>query len=118
MVVAQIRFSWLPASGGWDFGSRFWSVINRNRLEIVLFRQRNRNTILFNKSNPLPIRRYITYELSYYRNPYLLLLRYIQVLHPTFNNTFSLQMTNTTRLTPQGQDRKKPKESCDEGLRK
>ena len=27
-------------------------------------------------------------------------------------------MTNTTRLTPQGQDRKKPKESRDEGFRK
>ena len=69
-AVFWIRFC---AYFGAYFQCLFWSVINRNRLEIGLFRQRYRKTILFNKSTPLAIRRYITYELSNYRYPYLLL---------------------------------------------
>jgi len=81
----------------------FWSVINRNMLEIGLLRQRYRKTIVFNKSNPLAIRRYITYELSSYRNPYLLLLRStihtyntFKFLLPSSNTQSSLQYDDST----------------------
>ena len=70
--MTAVFWIWFWADFGANFKCQFWSVMKWNRLKIGLFRQRNRKTILFNKSNPLAIRCYITYELSNYRNPYIL----------------------------------------------